>query len=223
MSTELIMVDTPQGEGRLHVDRAGGASPFARTIVLGHGAGGGVNAMDLSALADTLPALGISVIRFEQPWRVAGRKVAVLAPRLDEAWIAALVRLRAALQPTTLIFGGRSAGARVACRTADDHGAAAVVCLAFPLHPPGRPGRSRLPELITPTVPVLVVQGARDAFGAAELVRDQTRTAVNVTVVTVPGADHSMKVASSTTVGNDPGPVGVRRLVVGAVAEHCGR
>jgi len=214
--TELIMVDTAQGPGRLHVDRA--ADPD-RVIMLGHGAGGGVNAMDLSALAAALPPLGVTVIRYEQPWRVAGRKVAVLPPRLDEAWIVAVAQVRATLDPAKLIFGGRSAGARVACRTADDHGADAVMCLAFPLHPPGRTDKSRLPELLSPSVPVHVVQGERDAFGGAALVEDQTRSATNVVVTTVPGADHSMKVAK----GADPGPAAVRRLIVEAVAAFCRR
>ncbi len=214
-AAELIMVDTPQGSGRLHVDRTD--SPGGRVLLLGHGAGGGVNAVDLAALAAALPAQGISVVRYEQPWRVAGRKVAVLPPKLDEAWTSAVAAVRTELAPRWLGFGGRSAGARVACRTADGLGADAVVCLSFPLHPPGRPERTRLPELLTPSVPVLVVQGDRDTFGSADDVRSQTRVRPGIAVVAVIGADHGMKVAR----GNVLGPAGVRRLVVDTVGAFC--
>jgi predicted alpha/beta-hydrolase family hydrolase len=115
----------------------------------------------------------------EQPWRVRGRKVAERPPLLDEAWLAVLAELAGA----PLVAGGRSAGARVACRTAAEVGADGVLCLAFPLHPPGRPERSRLPELEAVQVPVLVVQGDRDAFG------------VPPGAVLVPGADHGFRVA----------------------------
>lgn len=150
-------------------------------LVLGHGAGGGVEAVDLLAARDAALALGWRVARVEQPWRVRGRKVAEAPARLDLAWLDVLDAL-GGLTGGPLVVGGRSAGARVACRTAAQVGADAVLCLAFPLHPPGRPERSRLPELEAVDVPVLVVQGDRDAFG------------VPPGATLVPGADHGFRV-----------------------------
>ena len=160
--------------------------------MLGHGAGGGIEARDLAALARELPASGIAVVRVEQPWRVAGKRVAGPPAQLDKAWLVAVpeaVRRTGASGP--LFVGGRSAGARVACRTASDVGAAGVVALAFPLHPPGRPDRSRVAELLGVDVPVLVVQGERDSFGGPPELPDGPQ------VVPVPGADHGLKVPSS--------------------------
>jgi predicted alpha/beta-hydrolase family hydrolase len=147
--------------------------------VLGHGAGGGLDAVDLLAARDAAHEAGLRVALVEQPWLVRGRKVAEAPPRLDLAWVDVL----ATLSGSPLVVGGRSAGARVACRTADEVGADAVLCLAFPVHPPGRPERSRLGELTAVRVPVLVVQGDRDAFG------------VPPGAVLVPGADHGFRVA----------------------------
>jgi uncharacterized protein len=177
--TTTRTVATPQGDARLYVDRA--KRPVT-TLVLGHGAGGGVEARDLVALASTLPAQGVSVFRVEQPWRVAGRRVASSTKALDEAWLAAVNSLR---PQTPLVVGGRSAGARVACRTARTLGASACLALAFPLHPPGRPDKSRLEELAGANVPTLVVQGDRDSFGAPEEFPSDVDLAV------VPGADHA--------------------------------
>src|SRR5699024_5343942 len=112
-----------------------------------------------------------TVVRYEQPWRVAGRKIAPRPAALDAGWLAATEQVAALAGRLPLIVGGRSAGARVACRTADTVGAAGVVCLAFPLHPPGRPERTRVAELLQATVPVLVLQGERDTFGTADDVR----------------------------------------------------
>jgi hypothetical protein len=138
-------------------------------VVLGHGAGGGVQAPDLQAAARAALALGLSVALVEQPYRVAGRRSQASAAQLDVAWLAVIERLRERqLLGMRLIAGGRSAGARVACRTAAVAGAEAVLCLAFPLHPPGRagdPSKSRLPELEAVPVPMLVIQGERDPFG----------------------------------------------------------
>jgi predicted alpha/beta-hydrolase family hydrolase len=138
-------------------------------LVLGHGAGGGVGARDLLAASDAAASLGISVALVEQPYLVAGRRSQAPAAQLDAAWTAVLAQLREeALRGLGLIVGGRSAGARVACRTAAQVGAVAVLCLAFPLHPPGRaadPTKSRLGELDAVAVPTLVVQGERDPFG----------------------------------------------------------
>lgn len=145
---------TPSGPARLHVDGVGG-----RVLALGHGAGGGPDAPDLLAARDAAIALGWRVVRVEQPWRVAGRRVAEVPPRLDAAWLAVLAEVERDL----LVVGGRSAGARVACRTAGATGAVGVLALGFPLVAPG--GRSRADELALPPMPVRVVQGARDAFG----------------------------------------------------------
>ena len=133
--------------------------------MLGHGAGGGVSAPDLVQATETAVAAGATVALVEQPYRVAGRRSPPRAPVLDAAWIAVLEQLRAGpLHQLPLIAGGRSSGARVACRTAGETGAIAVLCLAFPLQPPGaRP--SRQPELDAVEVPVLVVQGVSDSFG----------------------------------------------------------
>ena len=142
---------------------------------MGHGAGGGLDGVDLVALAEHLPSHGITVARFDQPWHVAGRKIATRPPTLDAAWLAGAEHLVAGdalgLAGLPVFAAGHSAGARVACRTAAQVGAAGVVALSFPLHPPGKPERSRIAELLTPTVPVLVIQGDRDPFGSADEVR----------------------------------------------------
>lgn len=138
----------------------------AAALVLGHGAGGGVGAPDLQAAKAAALEVGVTVALVEQPYRVAGRRSPAPAAQLDAAWLAVLAALRKGdLKGLLLIAGGRSSGARVACRTAADAGAAAVLCLAFPVHPPGRPDKSRLSELDAVTVPTLVVQGERDPFG----------------------------------------------------------
>ena len=131
-------------------------------LILGHGAGGGVGAPDLVAAARAAAELAIRVALVEQPYRVAGRKSPAPAHQLDTAWLAVVEALR---DGRPLIVAGRSSGARVACRTAAAAGAAGVLCLAFPVHPPGRPEKSRLDELDAVEVPVLVVQGDRDPFG----------------------------------------------------------
>jgi hypothetical protein len=146
-----------------------GADSARAALVLGHGAGGGVGAPDLVAASDTALQLGVSVALVEQPYRVAGRRSPAPAHQLDTAWLAVVKYLRARVfDGLPLVFGGRSSGARVACRTAGHGDAHAVLCLAFPLHPPGRgddPSKSRLPELELVSVPVLIVQGERDPFG----------------------------------------------------------
>jgi uncharacterized protein len=159
-------LDTPSGPARAHLHRADGASA---ALVLGHGAGGGVEAPDLVAARDAAVGAGFSVALVEQPYRVAGRRSPAPAKRLDEAWVAVIEQLRSdQLEGLPLVVGGRSLGARVACRTVDETGAQAVLCLAFPLLPPQRgdkPPQSRLPELEAVEVPVLVVQGGSDRFG----------------------------------------------------------
>jgi uncharacterized protein len=159
----VIEIDTPHGPARAHMTKARGA---AGAVVLGHGAGGGVTARDLAAVAEVAQAEKLSVALVEQPYRVAGRRSPAPARQLDAAWIAVVAHLRAkALKGPPLVCGGRSSGARVACRTAAETGAVAVLCLAFPLHPPGRAAVTRQDELDGVTVPVLVVQGASDPFG----------------------------------------------------------
>jgi uncharacterized protein len=163
----MVEVETPHGVASVHLHSV--EAPSA-ALVLGHGAGGGVSAPDLVAATDAARAAGVSVALVEQPYRVAGRRSPAPARQLDIAWSAVLDHLRAAeLRGLRLVAGGRSAGARVACRTAGATGAVGVLCLAFPLRPPRRAGAaeapSRIDELDAVTVPVLVVQGARDRFG----------------------------------------------------------
>jgi uncharacterized protein len=180
---EPMEIETPAGLARAEVEVPQHAT---HALVLGHGAGGGFAARDLVAAADAARALGFAVALVEQPYRVAGRRSPAPAAQLDAAWIAALEQLTThELQGLRLVTGGRSSGARVACRTAAATHAAGVLCLAFPVHPPGRPDKSRLPELDTVTVPVLVVQGTSDPFGMPP-------PAGNRTVVQVNG-DHSLR------------------------------
>jgi predicted alpha/beta-hydrolase family hydrolase len=161
-----LTVDTPHGPARVHLYPVD--DPRA-ALVLGHGAGGGVEAPDLVAAREAAVSEGVSVALVEQPYRVAERRSSPPAPKLDAAWTAVVDHLHEEqLAGLPLVVGGRSAGARVACRTAEATGAVAVLCLAFPLEPPRRsqaPPKSRLPELNAVGVPVLVVQGERDRFG----------------------------------------------------------
>ena len=152
-------IETPHGPARAHLGPV--ESPRA-LLVLGHGAGGGVTAPDLVTAAEEANAAGISVALVEQPYRVAGRKSPAPAHQLDAAWLAVVEALRG---ENPVLCGGRSSGARVACRTAAETGATGVLCLAFPLHPPGRPEKTRLGELEAVEVPVLIVQGESDPFG----------------------------------------------------------
>lgn len=142
------------------------ASAPRLVLAVSHGAGGGVEARDLKALAAVLPGHGVTVALVEQPWRVAGRKVAPAPKTLDTGWRGLWPALAAPGLP--VVAGGRSAGARVACRTATELGAAAVLALSFPLHPPGKPEKSRADELLGAGVPTLVVQGGNDPFGRPE-------------------------------------------------------
>jgi predicted alpha/beta-hydrolase family hydrolase len=161
-----VEIETPSGQARAHLHPA--ADPKG-AVVLGHGAGAGIDGPDLVAATEAAVGVGFSVALVEQPYRVAGRRSPAPAKRLDEAWIAVVEHLRANdLTEPPLVVGGRSLGARVACRTVADTGAAAVLCLAFPLLPPRRgdkPPQSRLPELDAVQLPVLIVQGKNDRFG----------------------------------------------------------
>jgi len=182
----VVDINTSAGLARAHLRPV--REPRA-ALVLGHGAGGGIGAPDLEAATRAAVTERFAVALVEQPYRVAGRRSPAAAPQLDAAWIAVLECLRAGeLAGLPLTVGGRSSGARVACRTAEATGAVAVLCLAFPLEPPqraGKPPKSRLPELDAVTVPTLVVQGERDRFGIPP--SSSTREVVKVL------ADHGLK------------------------------
>ncbi|MCA2213415.1 alpha/beta hydrolase family protein [Jidongwangia harbinensis] len=179
MATDIIQ--TPRGPAEIEITDPAG--PPVSLLVLGHGAGGGVHAPDLTRVHDIATAAGVRVALVTQPYRVAGRRAPAPAAQLDEAWTAVVRELAEPGLP--LLLGGRSSGARVACRTAAALGAAGVLALAFPLHPPGRPERSRAAELPT-DLPTLVVNGDRDPFGVPVPVG-------RVEVVVRPGATHDLR------------------------------
>jgi uncharacterized protein len=191
MTVTERVVPTPYGDGRLVVHRG---RSTAATLLLSHGAGNGIEARDLAALAVGLPRQGYAVALFEQPWRVAGKKIASAPPTLDVG-LAVAARILGARGP--LVVGGRSAGARSAARCAGRLGAVGCLALSFPLHPPGRPERSRLPELTATGVPTLVVQGERDPMGTPEEFPEDTDVAV------VPEADHGLKVPARAALTQD--------------------
>ena len=184
-TTRRIDITTPRGMAWADVDRPSGRP--VGLLVLGHGAGGGVEAADLLAARRAALEADWAVARVTQPYRVSGRRSPPAGPVLDEAWLPVVAKVRSGrgLGALPVVFGGRSSGARVACRTATAGHAAGVLALAFPLHPPGHPERSRIAELAEPTVPVLVVQGDRDPFGMPP-------TAVGRHIVVVSG-DHSLR------------------------------
>ena len=174
-------IDTPSGPARASLLIGGRAG----LLCLGHGAGGGIGAPDLAAVAVAAAHVGWTAALVEQPYRVAGKRAPAPAPRLDAAWVAVVAALRASW-PGPLVCGGRSSGGRVACRTAAAVGADGIVCLAFPLGPPNRPEQTRADELLAVDVPLLVVQGRRDPFGGPD---DLPPVG---TVVAVDG-DHSLR------------------------------
>ncbi|MER7896048.1 alpha/beta family hydrolase [Streptomyces sp. NPDC096046] len=165
-------------------------------LAVGHGAGGGIEARDLKALAEVLPAHGVTVARVEQPWRVAGRKLAPAPRTLDTGWRGIWPALAASGLP--VVAGGRSAGARVACRTATGLGAHAVLALSFPLHPPGKPEKSRADELLGSGVPTLVVQGGNDPFGKPEEFPEG-----RYELVEIPYGDHGFAVPKRAEITQD--------------------
>jgi hypothetical protein len=201
-----IEIATPSGPALADIDRPRGA-PRA-LLVLTHGAGGGVESADVNAVRAAALEAGIAVARLTQPYRVAGRRSPPAPDKQDEAWLVAVaaLRRRRGLATVPLIVGGRSNGARVACRTAVASGAAGVLALAFPLHPPGRPELTRLPELDGAGVPVLVVQGDRDPFGMPP-------PGVDREIIVIPGADHSMR----------RDPTGIGATAVTWMLARCGR
>jgi predicted alpha/beta-hydrolase family hydrolase len=179
-----VEIPTPSGPAWADVEAPDGDA--VAVTFIGHGAGGGVEAPDVLAARDAARSAGHVVARITQPYRVAGRRSPASAARLDEAWLAVTTALLEQLGPLPTVHCGRSSGARVACRTAAATGADAVIALAFPVHPPGKPERSRLDELDLPTVPVLVVQGDRDPFGMPP-------ERLGRRLVVIPGGDHSMR------------------------------
>lgn len=210
--SEILSVDTPDGPGELLLAPA--AAPVA-ALVLGPGAGGGVGAWDLELLARELPESGVSVARYRQPWLVAGRKVAGPPASLDRGWRPALAAVASAWPGVPLFVGGRSAGARAACRCYEPTDAG-LVALSFPLHPPGKPHKSRVGELASVDGPVLVVQGAADPFGSpADVARALADAGYSgERIVPVPGATHSLAPARSLPA---PKVTAREQLVVGAV------
>lgn len=204
---EEELVATAAGEARITWHHATGAP--RSVLALGHGAGGGVQARDLVALAAALPAHGVTVALVEQPWRVAGRKLAPAPKTLDAGWTGLWPALAGPGLP--VVAGGRSAGARVACRTAKELGAAAIVALAFPLHPPGRPEKSRAEELIqgARACPLLTVQGGNDPFGRPGEFPEGYEP------VEVPSGDHGFAVPKRAELTQE----GALALLTGAVTD----
>jgi predicted alpha/beta-hydrolase family hydrolase len=193
---EALLIPTPVGDARATVHPA--ADDPIGWFLAGHGAGGGIEARDLVALAAALPARGITVALVEQPWRVAGKKLAPAPRRLDEGWLPVVEALDFGGLP--FVASGRSAGARVACRTATATGAAGVVALAFPLHPPGKPASSRADELLGAGVPTLTLQGEKDPFGVPD---EFPELPADYQLTPVPYADHSFGVAKRAPVGEE--------------------
>ena len=190
----MVELETPHGPARV---RLLPVETPAAALVLGHGAGGGIDSPDLAGAAEAARSAGLGVALVEQPYRVAGRRSPAPAQQLDEAWVSVVHQLREGpLAGLPLVAGGRSSGARVACRTATETGSTAILCLAFPLHPPGRPDRSRLAELDAVRVPTLVVQGDRDPFGMPP-------AAPNRTVTRIPGT-HSLRSAAAVAAAVAP-------------------
>ncbi|MET7908914.1 alpha/beta hydrolase family protein [Streptomyces avermitilis] len=189
--TELI--ETDAGTARITWHQARKAT---LVLAVSHGAGGGIEARDLQALARVLPGHGVTVALVEQPWRVAGKKMAPAPKTLDVGWRGLWPAVAKAGLP--VIAGGRSAGARVACRTATELGAAAVLALSFPLHPPGKPEKSRADELLGAGVPTLVVQGGNDPFGKPEEFPNGSYE-----LVEVPYGDHGFAVPKRAPLGQE--------------------
>ena len=201
--SHVRVIPTDVGDARLHADRA--RYPVA-ALALCHGAGRGVDSPDLLALAAALPGQGITVFRIEQPWVVSGKRVAPRPETLDIATIACINAIRVR---TPLVIGGRSAGARSACRLARKMGAVGCLALSFPLHPPGRPETTRLAELRGVGLPTFVVQGERDAFGGPEEFPESTALTV------IPDADHGFAVPARAVLDREQ----TLALVVEAVVE----
>ncbi|MFJ9864682.1 alpha/beta family hydrolase [Streptomyces sp. NPDC101165] len=201
----IEIVETDAGTARITWHRAKKAR---LVLAVSHGAGGGIEARDLQALAQVLPGHGVTVALVEQPWRVAGKKLAPAPKTLDTGWRGIWPALAGMALP--VISGGRSAGARVACRTATELGAHGVLALSFPLHPPGRPERSRADELLGAGVPTLVVQGGNDPFGKPDEFPEGTYG-----LVEVPYGDHGFAVPKRAEITQER----ALEIVTGGVVE----
>ncbi|UIX30898.1 alpha/beta hydrolase family protein [Streptomyces sp. GQFP] len=207
-NTRIQTVETDAGTARITWHPA----PQPRLVLaVSHGAGGGIEARDLQALAGELPAHGVTVALVEQPWRVAGKKVAPAPKTLDVGWRGIWPALAKAGLP--VIAGGRSAGARVACRTAGELGAVAVLALSFPLHPPGKPEKSRADELLGAGVLTLVVQGGNDPFG-----KPDEFPAGEYELAEVPYGDHGFAVPKRAPIGQEEAVAVITGRVVGWTA-----
>jgi predicted alpha/beta-hydrolase family hydrolase len=206
--TATETVETDAGTARITWH---GAKKARLVLAVSHGAGGGIEARDLVALAEVLPTQGVAVARVEQPWRVAGKKLAPAPKTLDAGWRGIWPALAKSGLP--VISGGRSAGARVACRTATELGAHAVLALGFPLHPPGKPEKSRAEELLGAGVPTLVVQGGNDPFGKPEEFPDGA-----FELVEIPYGDHGFAVPKRADISQDEAV----SLITDAVVEWTG-
>lgn len=203
ISSEIIETDAGTARVTWHT-----AKKARLVLAVSHGAGGGIEARDLQALAAVLPEHRVTVALVEQPWRVAGKKVAPAPKTLDVGWRG--IWAAVAKPGLPVISGGRSAGARVACRTATELGAAAVLALSFPLHPPGKPEKSRAGELLGAGVPTLVVQGGNDPFGKpAEFPEG------DFGLVEVPYGDHGFAVPKRAEIGQDE----ALEIITGRVVE----
>ena len=203
ISSEIIETDAGTARITWHP-----AEKARLVLAVSHGAGGGIEARDLQALAAVLPEHRVTVALVEQPWRVAGKKVAPAPKTLDVGWRG--IWAAVAKPGLPVISGGRSAGARVACRTATELGAAAVLALSFPLHPPGKPEKSRAGELLGAGVPTLVVQGGNDPFGKpAEFPEGEFG------LVEVPYGDHGFAVPKRAEIGQDE----ALEIITGRVVE----
>lgn len=207
----IVDLSTELGPSRLYA--AIPADPVA-VLLLGHGAGGGVDAPDLVALT-ALTERSIAVLRYEQPWRTAGKRVAPAPARLDQGWLPARVYAEERFAHLPLVLGGRSAGARVACRSAALSPVAGVIALSFPLHPPGTPESSRAPELLNAGCPVLILQGERDPFGTPAEITEVIGADPAYRLVGVPGCAHELKPAKRSGIDTE----GVADLLTTAVAD----
>ncbi|MCI3272990.1 alpha/beta hydrolase family protein [Streptomyces cylindrosporus] len=206
MRTEIVGTDAGDARVTWHP-----AKQARLVLAVSHGAGGGIEARDLQALATVLPAHGVTVALVEQPWRVAGKKLAPAPKTLDVGWRGIWPTVSKPGLP--VISGGRSAGARVACRTAVELGAHAVLALSFPLHPPGKPEKSRAEELLGSGVPTLVVQGGNDPFGKPAEFPDGAYTLVEVAY-----GDHGFAVPKRAEISQERAVA----LITDAVVEWTG-
>lgn len=215
----IVDIPTQEGPARAHHFPALRGSPRA-SLVLGHGAGGGVQSSDLNCLAKALPESGVEVVLVEAPWRVAGRPVAGAKATLDRSWVESVAALRrGGIGLRRLVVGGRSTGARVACRTLSKTKADAVLCLAFPLHKPGSTDTTRAEEIATAAAqaPVVVIQGAKDRYGKpTEVACAVTEYGQRALTVSVPFVDHSFDLAKRATITRTEA-----RLIISVASLHA--